>query len=405
MQTKLFLAFIGLLLLTVRAEAQKIQEIVSKEIDDAIPVFDQLLGSRSFADIKVLGLGDAAVFVKESKKLATSFSAYLISRQKFRNIVLHVDDWQVRPLNAYLTSAVRADTLVLDSLIKSIFSSDYQFRNRDFRAFLQWLKQYNLTNPKDQVNFGGVAPVNRIPPAYFLAAYVFEIDKTYGQQLSEKWSNEDTSDSLAYSDIDVWLQAVRKTKSSTSVRQQILRCEGDLQHNKYVLKYNSPDQQFSQNQLNDKARYTANQVLQKSDKPTIFYAMTYQVMKGELETSVELNGLPVSAVGKYLKDELKSSYQSFAIDFADSAKVMVIDIPNRKGDLEKVNGTAQAKALYQKGEFIDRTKDAQSLKGYKPTMLWPYKGQVGNLILGKEEYAIDAVFLFSSLTELDLSEY
>lgn len=402
---KLLLAFIGLLILTVRAEGQKIQEIVSKDIADAIPVFDQLLGSRSFAGIKVLGLGDAAVFVKESKKLTTSFSAYLISKQKFRNIVLHVDDWQVRPLNTYLTSAIPADTLVLDSLVKSIFSSDYQFRNRDFRAFLQWLKQYNLTNPKDQVNIYGVAPLSRIPPAYFLAAYVFDIDKVYGQQLSEKWSNDDTSDSLAYSDIKIWLQAIGKKKHSRSVQEQIMRCEEDLQHDKYVLKYTSPDQQFSQNQLNEKARYTASQVLKNLGKQTIFYAMTYQVMKGELETNVELNGLPVSAVGKYLNDDLKSSYQSFAIDFADSAKVIMIDIPNRKGDLEKVNGTAHAKALYQKGEFIDRTNDAQLLKGYKPIMLWPYKGQVGNLILGKDEYAIDAVFLFSSLTDLDLANY
>jgi hypothetical protein len=403
MQIKFCLALIGGLMLIYSAQAQKIHEIVSKDINDAIPVFDRMLESKDFAKVKLLGLGDVAIFVKESKRLITSFSAYLIHKQKFRNVVLQVDDWRLRPLNSYLTNTVQTDTAVLDSLIKSIFSSDFQFRNREFRSFLRWLKQYNLTNPNEHVNIYGVAPNSDIPPAYFLAAYVFEIDKASAEKLSEKWSNEDTPDSLAYSDIEVWLQAIKKTKISSSVHEQILRCEEDLLHNKYVLKYTSPDQKFSQSQLNDRARYIANQVLKKLGKQTILYAMTHQVIKRELESSVVMGGLPVSSTGKYLHEDLKSDYQSIVVDFADNARLIMIDISARQGNLENVAGTAQAKALHQKAEYIDRKKDTQLLKGYKPTMLWPYKGQVANIILGKDDYAVDALFLFSTLTELDLT--
>lgn len=401
---KFIFAFIGFLMLVGKTNAQKIQEIISKDIEHAIPVFESMTDAKRFAEVKVLGLGDVATFAKESKTLTTAFSAYLISKHKFRNILLQVDDWQIRPLNTYLTAVVRADTLVLDSLIKSIFSSDFQFRNREFRSFLQWVKKYNSTYPNDQVNIFGVAPSSKIPPAYFLANYVFEMDKSYGQQLSEKWADEDISDSVAYADISAWLGVIKKTKTSKAHQELALSCEEDLLHNKHVLAYTSFDQQFSQKQLNTRSRYIADQVVKKSGKKTILYAMTNQVVKADMESSMVLNNLPVSSIGKYLGDELQAAYQTFVIDFADKARLIIVDIAARQGNLEDVAGTAQAKALYQKGEFIDRKKGTAFLKGYKPALIWPFKIQTANIILKKDDDAvIDALFLFSTLSELDLT--
>ncbi|RZJ99305.1 MAG: hypothetical protein EOO43_26935, partial [Flavobacterium sp.] len=251
-----------------QASAQKIDEIASKEIDMGLPLFEQRAEFKNLPEVKLLGLGDIGTFVKESKKFNASFSAYLITKKDFRNIALHLDDWIVRPLNAYLTSPAIADSRLLDSLIKTTFSSDYQFKNEQFRSFLVWIKAYNVKHPVDMVNIFGVAPASTIPPSYFLATYIYEIDAVSGRKLSEKWTDTDSEDSIKFLDVKNWIAKLKDTKMSKEHQRMILQCKDDLASNEFVLKYTSVIQKFSQKELNNRFQFVAKQISKKLYKKT-----------------------------------------------------------------------------------------------------------------------------------------
>ncbi len=257
---------IALILAFSNTDAQKIQEIASKNIDEAIPMFNKVSDFKNTDDIKLLGLGDVADLAKESKKLNTAFTAYLISNKNFRNIVILGDDWMLRPLNAYMTSSAPADSTALLSLLSSSIPPYPKFANTEFFELIAWIKKYNLAHQQDMVNFWGVAPNTSIPPSYFLSAYVYAIDKAYGQKLSEKWSENTASDSVAYADIKTWLTTLKSTGLSKANQTLVAKCNADLLHNKAVVKILSIDQKFPPKILNDRARYIANRILEKLGK-------------------------------------------------------------------------------------------------------------------------------------------
>ena len=393
---------ITLLLVFSRVNAQKIQEIASKNIDEAIPMFEKISDFKNTDEVKLIGLGDIGEFVKESKKLNTAFSAYLISKKKVRNIVLPTDDWLLRPLNTYLTTSVPADTARLDSLIKNIFSGNHKFQNPEFRSLISWIKKYNSDHPKDRVTVFGAAPDTTIPPSYFLSTYVFPIDKSYGKTLSEKWGDNATSDSIAYADIKIWIETLKNTKPSKLHQDLIIKCNEDLIHNKFVLKYESIDQKFQPKALNAMCRYMANQILKKLTKKTIYYTLNADAAKADLEASYTLDNQPFFSVGKYLSEDLKENYYVFVTDFADVARLPVASLLTQKFNVEVFTGSEQAKTLFKKNDYFDRKKDKDVLKGYKPILLPYLKERYTNAIVGRDAIAVDALFLFSHLSEINL---
>lgn len=394
---------ITLLFVFSYVNAQKVQEIASKNIDEAIPMFGHISDFKNTDGVKLVGLGDVGELAKESKKLNTTFSAYMISKKNFRNIVIPTDDWLLRPLNTYLTTSAPADTTLLDSLIKDIFASNHSFRNREFRSLLSWLKTYNSGHRQDMVNIFGVAPGTTIPPSYFLAAYVYTIDKPYGQKLSEKWSNNATPDSIAYADIKIWVASLKNTKLSKPHQDLIIRCNEDLLHNKAVVKIVSVDQKFPPKTLNDRSRYIANQIIKKLGKKTIYLGSNTEVIKADLLSNFVLNDLPIYSTGKYLGEDLKDNYCVFVTDFADTARLPVVYISTKKIEEEVIASSKQTKALPKKNDYFDRKKDLVSLRGYQPILLSTFKEVVTKAIVKQGDYATDALFLFSQLSKTDLS--
>jgi hypothetical protein len=391
-----------LLFFFCHVKAQKIQQIASKNIDEAIPMFEYISDFKNTDKVKLVGLGDAGEFVKESKKVNAAFSAYLVSKKKFRNIVLSADDWLLRPLNTYLITSLPADTARLDSLIKNIFSGVHRFRNLEFRSLMSWIKKYNSTHPNDMVNVFGVAPNTAIPPSYFLSAYVLPIDEIYGRILSEKWADNATPDSMAYLDIKTWISSLKNKKLSKLHQELITRCNEDLIHNRSVLKHEYIDQKFLPLALNARSRYIASQILKKSGQKTIFYALNTDVVKVDLEASFALDNHPFFSVGKYLSEDLKENYCVFITDFTGIANLPVVNLLARNTDVETFTGSERAKALFKINDYFDIEKNKDILKGYKPILLPYLKGQLINAIAGPDSVAADALFLFSDLSVTNL---
>ncbi|TSJ39427.1 erythromycin esterase family protein [Mucilaginibacter corticis] len=392
---------IVLILAFANVNAQKIQEIASKNIDEAIPMFNKISDFKNTDDIKLLGLGDVADLAKETKKLNTAFTAYLIIKKNFRNIVIPGDDWMLRPLNAYMTSSAPADSAALLSLLSTSIPPYPKFANTEFFELIAWIKKYNLAHRQDMVNFFGVAPNTAIPPSYFLSAYVYAIDKAYGQKLSDKWSENTASDSVAYADIKTWLTTVKSTGLSKDNQALVAKCNADLLHNKAVVKILSIDQKFPPKILNDRARYIANRILEKLDKKTIFYGSNVEVMRADLASSMVLNNTPVYTAGKCLGEDLREKYNVFITDFTDTAKLPMVYFTAKKINDEVLTGPEKAKDLYKNNDYLDDKKDKNLLKGYQPELLPYLKEQVSQAVVDKDGYAADGLFLLSNLSKID----
>lgn len=396
-------SYILLVLLFVfsNTKAQKVQEIASKTIEQALPVFDQLSDFKNVDQVKLVGLGDVAEFGKQSKQFNAAFSAYLIQKKKFRNILVSSNDWELRPLNTFLTGKAPADTAVLDSVLKNLFADNHKFRNREFRALLHWVKKYNLSHPLDMVNLYGVAPNTIIPPSYFLAAYIYPLGKAYGAKLSEKWSDNNTPDSVAYADIKTWANNF-DSKKALKAQQLIERCNQDLLHNKAVLQISYFNQNFPPALINARAKYIAGRVESKLDKKTIFYTTNPEVAKANLDWSMVGGGTPVASIGKYLDEDLKAAYCAFVTDFSDPASLSFIDIAARRANTENVPATENAKTLRKINDYVEGTTNKEALKGYQPIFLPPLKELYNRIIVQGNITAVDGVFILSQLSDIDL---
>ncbi|WP_457287225.1 hypothetical protein [Pedobacter sp. UYP24] len=349
-----------------------------------------------------MGIGDVGMFSKETKKINFSFSAYLISKRQFRNITLPVDDWQIRPLNAYLISSSARDTSELDTLVSNIFTSDYQYKNLEFKAFLQWVKTYNINHPLEMVNLFGVASSNTIPPSYFLSAYIYPVDASNGQKLSAKWSDDNTPDSLAYVDIRKWAESQKDLRISKLNQDLISRCVEDLSHNNSVLKLTPLDQKFSRDQLNGINRYVANQILKKLNKKTIFLGLNKAVVKANLESNFVIDQLQYSSIGNYLKISLAGGYKVYVTDFAVEANLPVADFSTQKMNIQNATGSDQAKGVYRGNDYVEPTEKLNLLKGYNPAYLSAFPSLDSRIIVGKDQYVFDGLFILSTLSVVSL---
>jgi len=393
---KKIFAFALSLTIFLNLQGQQISEIISSDIEEAIPKVDRLLSAKKLDQYKLIGLGDPAVFAKESKILNFRILAYLISRKNYRNVLLATDDWRVRPLNAYLSSPHPLNPTNLDSVFRSSIS-EYMFYNQEFLTFLTWLEKFNADNPDQMVRIFGVEQNTEIPPSYFLATYIFPIDAQYGRKLAQKWGDNDTSDSLAFLDIEAWFAEIVDSDISETYRDLIKQCKNDINHNRSFP--NAPvNQKFTQKIIENSSKYVANQIIDKLDKKSVLVGGNAVVVKANIRSTIVAEDLPVSSVGNYLDKHLTDDYCAFVTDFVESAELYVIDIPNSQIVSQEFTGNDYTKRLYTQGDHFDSKRDRTLLIEYRPIILPLVKDRSSTVSAEEEDPVIDLLFLLPNLT-------
>jgi hypothetical protein len=384
--------------------AQLVDSIATKKIDSAIPLFSKISDFKELDNIQLVGLGDVAEVAKETKKNNTAFAAYLIQNKKFRNILIPFDDWVLRPLNSYLISGKTNDSLEVVSLIKNIFESSYRFKNKEFISFIFWIKNYNLNHPNDMVNIYGVFPLTPIPLSYFLSAYIYPLDSSFGKKMSEKWTSHGISETVAYADMKSWIKLKRTGKINESERDLLNGFENDLLHNSSIIKIDSLTQKFPASLLNKRSSYVANQIQAKIEKRSIFVTSNTDVVTTQIKPSFVLEEIPINSIGTLLKSLLKNRYYVFVSDFAGSAQLKVVNLVTRSLDDEVYVSSDQAKTLRKKKDFFNLEKnDSGILNGYCPLYLSLFKQLNSQTIVEKKGVPFNTLFLYFNLSAIDFS--
>lgn len=332
--------------------AQNAQEIISGPLEQVMPIFDKTFATGKVNDAKLIGLGDLGIFAKETKKMNAYLASYLISKKGFRNIILKVDDWTLRPLNALLKSPSALKQGELDSVIKAIFRTDFQFRNTEFKSLLEWIKDYNVAHPKDLINIYGAGADEKIPPSYFLTAYMYRANPSEARKLSTKWGEETVSDSLAYTEIAKWIKSQRLSKSPLKTKQIVDSCETDLLHNNYVITISSFGQKNQLDKWERRTTYIANQILNKQSKKSIFYALNSEVGRSFV-TSPLVGDDKIQSVGKLLGDQLKEQYYVIVTDFRNKANLALINPATGDYKIVMYEGSEQVRKLKEQKFYFE----------------------------------------------------
>jgi hypothetical protein len=393
----LFFLFLSI----VQLRGQGIDEIASRDLKHAIPLFERVSDFENTDNADIVGLGDIAQLAKESKKINTGFAAYLIENKNFRNIMLPVDDWLIRPLNASLTGHSQNEDSLVDSLAKTLLSAHPNYHSYEFRTFLKWIKEYNAAHPADMVTVNGAAPLTRIPASYFLAHYVYIIDQEYGKALSERWSRSMPGDSIVHDNLQTWIDAQKSKQLTTSERVLITRCEADLLHNKSIVPIHSIDEKFPAALLDKRSQYIADNIGKKSARKTIFFGSNTEVAAAKLQASYVLGKETFGSVGSFLKNRLGERYIVFVTDFTGSAELPIADMATQTVNIEIIQAKDQSKRLKDRDSYLNREKHQNHLDGYEPTAFSAFKEMDSYVISEKDKDSVDAVFVVSDLSPLD----
>ena len=401
MTVKLVFYSILLLAFSNTVNAQQLQEVISKPVEQVMPTFDKTFATSKIQHAKLVGIGDLGIFAKESKKANAYLATYLMNKKGFRNIVLKIDDWTLRPLNALLKSPSALKPGELDSVIKAIFRTDFQFRNTEFKSLLEWIKTYNVTHPKDLINIYGAGADHKIPPSYFLTTYMYRIDPVEARKISIKWSEQSVSDSLAYAEIEKWIGLIKLSKPPLSTKKIADSCENDLLHNNYVMTYNSIGQKISFNVIERRTSYIADQILNKKEKKSIFYASNTEVVRSLLEATLVENN-KIQSIGKLLGDNLKENYFVIVTDFINKANLTVINPANSIAKIVTFDGREPIRQL-NKQKYYFEIEMEKNLADYIPSLIQPFEGMEIKMIPLERTRIADGIMLLSDVSGIDFS--
>jgi erythromycin esterase-like protein len=392
----LFLAFSNIV------NAQQLQEVISKPLEQVMPTFDKTFATGKMNDAKLVGLGDVGILAKETKKVNAYLASYLISKKGFRNIVLKVDDWTLRPLNALLKSPSVLKPGELDSVIKAIFRTDFQFRNAEFKSLLEWIKNYNVAHPKDLINIYGAGSEGKIPPSYLLTAYMYRAAPLEARKLSAKWSEETVSDSLAYTEIATWIKTQRLSKLTLSTKQIVDSCENDLLHNNSVITITSFGQKIPLDKWERRTTYIANQILSNQSKKSIFYALNSEVGRS-FAMSPLLGDDKIQSVGKLLGDNLKEKYYVIVTDFINKANLALINPATGNYKIVTFEGSEQVRKLNEQKYYFEIGSEKNSIPNYLPAIIDAFEGMQPKLITIERTRIADGIMLLSDISGVDFS--
>jgi len=381
--------------------AQPIDKTARLPIDSAAADIEQIVKDKIPDHVTLVGIGEVAVFAKEATQFNTALAAYLIAKKNYRHVLLMEDEWTLRPLNDYLTGAAAVDTSVMNSLIR-LYMDGYQ-RSVQFRSFLIWLKKYNSRHPQAMVDLSGIEVNTSIPPSYFLTAYIVPADRAGGIRLGRKWADKFYSDSSAFKDIEAWHRQALATPSLFGKNKElILRCGEDIEHNKAVTKVASLTQILPKEELDRKMNYTVSSILHKLGKHAILYASNKSIVKSDVRSNRIANGEPVASLGKLLYHKLSGSYYACATGFADSANLLIASVAKAKAEPTVLYGTMETKRLILQKDHFFMPADSVYIKQYRPSTISFFFEYPVTMVPDGDLIAVDALFLFPSLTTADI---
>ena len=378
-------------------KAQRIQEIAKLSIDSSSTEIEILMKNEIPDHVKLVGIGDVATWVKETQKFNTGLSAFLISKRSFKNLIFPADEWQIRPVNSYLRSASPIDTAVLDSLLKN-YLPDNSYQSFEFRSFMFWLKKHNLSNPKNMVNVFGVQSTETIPHSYFLAAYIYPVDKVSGAKLANKWDDFVFNHVDAYKDIEEWCLRMKQSNLSKEQKEMVKQCEMDLAHNKSMLKVESMTQKFPVEVVNNYTSYTAKKILEITTEKSIFFAPNSSVARSNFRSSRLIDDAAVTTVGKLLQLQLKEDYYVCVSDAA-TIRLPLADLATQSITIDTLSGSEQIKNMLSQKDIYFRRSDKQLLQKFLPLTIGFIKGYNTTMVLDEGMAPADAVFIFKNVTE------
>jgi len=381
--------------------AQQIGKTAQLPIDPAAENIEQIVKNNIPDQVKLIGIGEVATFAKETTQFNTALAAYLVTKKSCRHFLLMDDEWMLRPLNEYLTGGDAVDSSVVDSLMR--LSMDGYLRSVPFRAFLIWLKGYNLRHPQDRVDLLGVKADTRIPPSYFLAAYIMSADKAGGIRLGRKWADRFYDDAAAFKDIEAWYQqALANPSLSGKKKELILRCGEDIQHNKAVIQRTSFEQMLPKKELDRMMSYEVSSILHKLDKRAILFASNTSIVKSDVSSNRILNGQPVASLGKLLYYKLRRNYYACVTSFADSANLLIVSAVRGKAESTVIPGDMETKRLFLQKDYYFMPADSGYMRRYQPSAISFFLEYPATIVPDSDLIAADALFLFSSLTTADI---
>jgi hypothetical protein len=376
--------------------AQHVVKVTDMPLTMAIRDIATVLDKKIPEQVRVVGIGDVTSFAKESTDISMAIAAFLISRKKFRHIVLLEEDWLLRPLNDYLTNKRAFDSTVVDSLVRMSMANSAS-RNASFRSFAIWLKKYNLAHPEAPVDLSGLVPDNTIIPAYFLATYIFPVDSAHGWILSKKWGANIYDYESAFKDIAAWYQQISKNVILLNKHKALLlRCGEDIDHNDVISKSISLEKD-AVIAMSLKVRSMAKLMLKKSDKRTIIYGDNEYIAK----SSYVFGGDTFMPLGLLLHEQLKDKYYTCLTDFADSSNLNQVDHETGKLALTMIPGSIQARELSMKKSVFFMSEDSADIKHYQPRTIFSVIGVEREIVPDNNIPATDALFIIKRLTSVD----
>ena len=386
--------FLSYSLLTTHA--QMVKKIAEEPIETGEKEIAKLFAGKISPTVKIVGIGDVAFLSHEPAKFNAALMAYLIEKQNFKRISIAIDDWVMRPLNAYLLNSKAAPSKQITDSLTKVVAVRTPYHTTEFQDFIVWLKEYNLGHRQQPVSFAGIGLENRIPASYFLSTYILPIDKTSGLALSQKWAAYNYPDSSMFHDVLDWCSKIT-TNSNESGQDAslLLLCNEDIQHNKdlnemaLLVQKNTPDNYIFL------SNHYANDVIKKDGEKGIFYFLNQHIAKANI---LFMNGDKKPSTGLLLYNKLKDAYFACLTDFADTAVSTVVNIQQRKYEMDTAYGKLQAQNLLMKKDYFFATEDSSLLKGYLPNSLPLFKGQKNTISLDKNTLPQDALFLLKNLT-------
>ena len=391
----LFLLFLS----AFSTSAQRVQHIAQLSIDSGITEVETLMKNKIADHVELVGIGDIATWVKETQRFNTALSAFLISKKNFKNIFLPVDEWQIRPLNSYLLSTSPLDTVVVDSLLQNYLSDPTAYATVQFRSFIFWLKEHNLSHPGNLVNLFGIYTTETIPHSYFLAAYIYPIDKSSGAKLAKKWDDFVFNPTDAYKDIEEWCLQMKHSNLPKDKRALVERCEMDIAHNKARLIVESMEQKFSAEVVSKYNNYVAGRILERSSEKSILFAANSTVAKSDFLSSSFIDNSAVHTIGKLLQMQLKTGYYVCVAAAGGTIRIPQADLATQSIKIDTLSGSDQVKNMLLSKDTYFTSTDKEALQKFIPNEIRFIKGRTTTLILTEATAPADAVFIFSSLTE------
>ncbi|WP_270087406.1 erythromycin esterase family protein [Sphingobacterium sp. SYP-B4668] len=392
---KILIHLVCFFLIGTSANAQLENTFAS--FQDSFFEIDKVLSGYNLEDRLLVGVGDVGEFANEPKALTRDLVIYLVEKKGYRNILLHMDDWTIRPLNAFLQSQSDSDVSVMESWVRKTFSRAI-YRNREFEKIFVWLKDYNIANPSKKVNVYGVAPSISIPPSYFLSQYIFEIDSKAGERLSKKWTDSPVPDSIAFSDIKSWVNDQLQLNISDLNKELLNMCIKDLDFNDHLPNRRTIDQQLPLSQYIDYVSFVSRCIFDKLAQKSIYISSNADILNADIQSSLVIGGHARPTVGHMLHHKLKNKYFNIITDFADSSALPLVEYKTMEFNTVKFGSSDKARELFLKKRFFDAKYDVKLLKGYTPSILAIAKEVPAPIPVSQERPMFDLLFIFRQLT-------